>query len=178
MYKLYASRYALYKYDDINRLTQRELTTDKHLFYNYTYRSSLRNVEGETKYTTSQIQDEYIGDDVYIYDYDVSGNITSIKTATRNSKGTGTLGYGTAQDYVTYSYDDLGQLKKIVDYSDDLVKEFTELNYDALGNITKKWVYTRSKADKGEVYDIKDVTYNYGVDPDSNQSGDGSMIES
>ena len=112
MYKLYSNRYAIYDYDSLNRLSQRKFTLDAPLYYNYVYKKSdNRNTSGSEKYQTTQVKEEYIGNDVYIYGYDVLGNITSIKTATRSGTANETS-HSTAQDYVTYSYDKLGQLKR------------------------------------------------------------------
>ena len=174
-YKLYSNRYAIYDYDGINRLNQRKFALENTaLYYNYIYKLSDRNAENEKVYKTTQVAEEYIGNDVYIYDYDVLGNITSIRKAERKSTDETKADfkeYKNDVDYVTYAYDDLGQLTEAVDYSDELVKEFSEFDYDTLGNITNKYIYTRSKIDKGEVYDIQDVTYNYGADPDSDEDG-------
>ena len=161
MYKLYNSRYAIYDYDSLNRLTQRDFSTDAHLFYNYTYKKSdNRNTSGSEKYQTTQVKEEYIGDDVYIYGYDVLGNITSIKKSTRSATGTGTLGYGTAQDYVTYSYDDLGQLTEENFLNNKTRNTWT---YDELGNITSRNEYTTDETTEKEKLS-KTVTYGYGND--------------
>ena len=161
MYKLYSSRYAVYDYDSLNRLTQRKFTLNTPLYYNYVYKKSdNRNTSGSEKYQTTQIKEEYIGNDVYIYGYDVLGNITSIKTATRSGAATATT-HTTAQNYVTYSYDDLGQLKR-----ENLAgKRTTAWNYDTLGNITAKneYAYTTDVDLAGKI-PTKTVSYYYKED--------------
>ena len=161
MYKLYSSRYAVYDYDSLNRLTQRKFTLNTPLYYNYVYKKSdNRNTSGSEKYQTTQIKEEYIGNDVYIYGYDVLGNITSIKTATRSGAATATT-HTTAQNYVTYSYDDLGQLTR-----ENLVgKNTTVWDYDDLGNITAKteYAYTTTE-DLDPETATKTIAYGYGKD--------------
>ena len=175
MYKLYSSRYAIYDYDSLNRFTQRKFTLDTPLYYNYVYKKSdNRNTSGSEKYQTTQVKEEYIGDDVYIYGYDVLGNITSIKKSTRTATGKSTLGYGTAQDYVTYTYDDLGQLT-----GENFPNKRTSntWNYDELGNIKKRVNHTirtiTNPVTNVTHEDEKTITveFGYSVDPDSD--GDG-----
>ena len=162
MYKLNDECYALYAYASLNRYNERKLVlgANTNLYYNYVYRLSDRNASGESKYRTTQVEEEYIGNDVYIYGYDVLGNITSIKTATRSGTANETS-HSEAQDYVTYSYDKLGQLKR-----ENLVgKNTTVWDYDDLGNITAKneYAYTTDVDLAGKTA-TKTVTYYYKED--------------
>ena len=115
MYKLNDGVHALYRYDTINRYNQRKLVLGENtiLYYNYIYKLSDRNEENQTLYRTTQVEEEYIGNDVYIYGYDVLGNITSIRKAERKSTNYNKDAFKEFKnptDYVTYSYDNLGQL--------------------------------------------------------------------
>ena len=159
MYKLYSSRYAIYDYDELNRLVQRDFSTKTHLFYNYIYKKSdNRNTSGSEKYQTTQVKEEYIGNDVYIYGYDVLGYITSIKTATRSGDRANSTNHTTATDYASYTYDDLGQLTR-----ENLAgKKTTAWTYDILGNITSKSEYAYTMGTLGTA--TKTVTYGYGKD--------------
>ena len=140
MYKLNDDIYALYRYGTLNRYNQRNLVigTNTNLYYNYIYKVSDRNASGESKYRTTQIAEEYIGNDVYLYGYDVLGNITSIKKAERTTAGSNETSHTTAQDYVTYSYDDLGQLTEEINVTENTKNEWT---YDELGNIIRHKEY-------------------------------------
>ena len=153
MYKLNDNIYAIYRYGTLNRYNQRQLVigTNANLYYNYIYKVSDRNAANESKYRTTQIAEEYIGNDVYIYGYDVLENITSIKKATRNTAGSNETSHTTAQDYVSYKYDDLGQLTR-----ENLAGKKTSVwNYDELGNITSKSEYAYTT-----VEDLKNETVN------------------
>ena len=99
----------MYEYDSLNRFTQRKLTLDKPLYYNYTFVSSDRNEGSETKFRTTQVAKEFIGKNVFLYYYDVLGNITSIRKADRKGSGSSTE-IGDTSAYRTYEYDKLGQL--------------------------------------------------------------------
>ena len=152
-------RYAIYDYDELNRLVQRDFSTKTHLFYNYIYKKSdNRNTSGSEKYQTTQVKEEYIGNDVYIYGYDVLGYITSIKTATRSGDRANSTNHTTATDYASYTYDDLGQLTR-----ENLAgKKTTAWTYDILGNITSKSEYAYTMGTLGTA--TKTVTYGYGKD--------------
>ena len=140
-YQLYSSRYAMYEYDSLNRFTQRKLTLDKPLYYNYTFNSSARNEDGGNKFRTTQVAKEFIGKNVFLYYYDDLGNITSIRKAQRTGSGSSTE-IGDTSAYRTYEYDALGQLLREnyrADEEDDR-KTYT-YEYDKLGNISEKKVY-------------------------------------
>ncbi len=167
----YNSRYAIYDYDGLNRLTQRKFTLDTPLYYNYIYKSSDRNGTDETKYRTTQISKEFIGNDVYIYGYDVLGNITSIKKAVRKSTdptSSDFKSYTGTTDYVSYTYDDLGQLTEEKFLNKETRKTWL---YDELGNITNRNEYkyvtvtdpeTNTETEKEIVG--KSVVYTYTTD--------------
>ena len=170
MYKLNDDIYALYRYGTLNRYNQRNLVigTNTNLYYNYIYKVSDRNASGESKYRTTQIAEEYIGNDVYLYGYDVLGNITSIKKAERTTAGSNETSHTTAQDYVTYSYDDLGQLTEEKFLNKETRKTWL---YDELGNITNRNEYkyvtvtdpeTNTETEKEIVG--KSVVYTYTTD--------------
>ena len=147
------------------------------LYYNYIYKLSDRNAENEKVYKTTQVAEEYIGNDVYIYDYDVLGNITSIRKAERKSTDETKADfkeYKNDVDYVTYAYDDLGQLTE-ENFSNDRNKNTWK--YDELGNVTKK-VNNLTRRITNPITNVthedeKTTTlwYNYGVDPDSDNDG-------
>ncbi len=166
MYKLNDGVHALYRYDGLNRLNQRKLVLGENtnLYYNYIYKLSDRNAENETKYKTNQVEEEYIGNDVYIYGYDEVGNITSIRTAERKSTNydsTDFKEYENDDDYVTYSYDDLGQLRR-----ENIAGKYTYAwSYDELGNIAAKneYAYTTDVDLAGKTA-TKTVTYYYKED--------------
>ncbi len=156
-YQLYSSRYAMYEYDSLNRFTQRKLTLDKPLYYNYTFVSSDRNEDGGNKFRTTQVGKEFIGKNVFLYQYDKLGNITSIRKAQRTGSGSSTE-FGDTSAYRTYEYDDLGQLVRENNKTDD--KTYT-YQYDKLGNIENKKVYdfTTESVD-GEASELL-IDYNY-----------------
>ncbi len=129
------------------------------LYYNYVYKSSDRNGTDETLYRTTQISKEFIGNDVYIYDYDVLGNITSIKKATRSGDTANSTSYTGATAYISYTYDDLGQLTR----ENNKVNNTTTLwTYDELGNITAKTEYAYTTGTPTTA--TKTVAYGYGKD--------------
>ena len=167
VYQLYDERYAVYEYDNINRINQRMFNLkNTPLYYNYIYKLSDRNGTGESLYRTHQVEEEYIGNDVYIYGYDVLGNITSIKKADRKSTDPSSSNFkkynsDNLADYVTYTYDNLGQLTR-----ENLVDEKTTVwNYDELGNITSKSEYDYTTGTVGTP--TKTIAYGYGKDSKS-----------
>jgi len=159
MYKLYDDRYAVYSYDSLNRLNQRKfkLKDDAALYYNYIYKSSDRNSEDSDKYQTSQVYKEFIGNDAYGYRYDALGNITSIRKATRTGADNSTT-HTSAVDYASYTYDDLGQLKRENNVTNNKTSIWI---YDELGNITERREYPYTT---GDATRTKTVTYHYKKD--------------
>ena len=113
-----------YSYDDLNRLTQKKLTTDTPIYTNYTYKAS--NLGG--KYTTTQIETEKLDKTTYKYYYDSVGNITGI------DKNSGA--------YRSYTYDNKSQLLSETittkDTNNNTITTTTNFTYDAIGNISKK----------------------------------------
>ncbi len=157
-YQIYSSRYAIYDYDGLNRLIQRDFSTEAHLFYNYTYKSSDRNTSTTSIYTTSQIQDEYIGDDVYTYTYGNRGNLIGITKGERATAGSSTTAIKTNSQtaYRSYKYDDLGQLTR---ENNNTNNKTTLWTYDDLGNITTKSEYAYTTGTVGTP--TKTVAYYY-----------------
>ncbi len=143
-YSIFSGRYADYTYDGLNRVTQRNFTTDTPLTNVYTYKSS-QNYSG---YTTSQLSTENINGALYAYTYDDVGNITGI---TR----------GGAQ-YHTFTYDAQNRLVRDNSYTSG-GGTYT-WTYDALGNIRSKKTYAYTTGSVDSLTPTKTVTYYYGKD--------------
>lgn len=124
-YQLTSSRYIDYKYDALNRLQYKKISTTTPFLIDYEYKSSKRNSGNVEKYKTTQLASEKLDDVTYSYTYDDVGNITAVKR-----KGA---------DYRSYEYDALSQLTRENNKSGT---QFTKVwNYDALGNIESVKVY-------------------------------------
>ena len=92
---------------------------------------------------------------MYIYGYDVLGNITSIKKANRTTAGSNATAHGTATDYTSYTYDNLGQLTR-----ENLAGNKTTVwDYDELGNISSKSEYAYTTGTLGTA--TKNAKYTY-----------------
>ena len=156
MFWLYSTRYETYEYDSINRLTQRKFTLDAPLYYNYIYKSSGRNKTGETKYRTTQLSKEFIGDDVYGYTYDSVGNIVSVSKGSRTDADPSSTGAGGFSAYRSYEYDDLGQLTRENNKTTNKTKVW---NYDSIGNIESVSTYNYTTGDVGEKQTEIDYQY-------------------
>ena len=151
-YKISASRYVDYKYDGLNRLQYKRISTTAPFLIDYEYKSSERNTGDATKYKTTQLASEKLDDVTYSYTYDDVGNITAVK---RNGA-----------DYRSYEYDALSQLTRENNKSGT---RFTKVwNYDALGNIesVKVYPYTTGTINSDTVFPSA-IDYVYGSDSET-----------
>lgn len=158
-----ASRHVTYNYNGINQLTRRNISTGRPINYNYTYKSSDRNAEGETTYRTNLLARETIDNTTYNYTYDNIGNITKITKGQRaTTDNPDSFGTTTPVGYRSYEYDNLNQLTRENNKTSD---KSTEFEYDGIGNITKKTEYTYTTGTLGTA--TKEITYRYGTDADT-----------
>ena len=137
-----------YTYTQLGALNTRTLNTTTPLKTSYAYHVSARNEDSSTLYRTSQLGWETIGNDVYRYDYDKTGNLTRILY-----KNTADASYTTRANYF---YDKLGQL--IRENNLELNKTIM-YNYDNGGNLTSKSEYPYTTGDTGTA--TKTVNYTY-----------------
>ncbi len=119
-----------YSYDNLGRLTGKNLNTSTPVENVYTYADSARATvteDGVTKsYTTTKIETETVAGTKYKYAYDVYGNITHIYSV--SSSNADTLLY-------LYVYDEYNQLTDVYDYVNS---EHYEYTYNSAGNITSR----------------------------------------
>ncbi|MCL1791581.1 MAG: hypothetical protein FWG40_09610, partial [Peptococcaceae bacterium] len=88
------SRKQDYTYDNLNRLTDIDTTTDAPVNTHYKYKLSDRNAPNQSQYRTTLVSTEFIGLRAYSYTFDVLGNITKITEGTRaNQQETTGSGY-------------------------------------------------------------------------------------
>ena len=105
-----SSRKQDYTYDNLNRLTDIDTTTDAPVNTHYKYKLSDRNAPNQSQYRTTLVSTEFIGLRAYSYTFDVLGNITKITEGTRaNQQETTGSGYVTK---VTYKYDSLNRFTR------------------------------------------------------------------
>ena len=154
-YDINASRNKVYSYDGLGRLNGVTLNTNTPVKSNYTYHLSLRNSEGETKYRTTNIENELIGNVGYKYFYDKLGNITEISQGVRGDGNTIT----SRSTKVTYEYDSLSQLSR---ENNLYLNKTIVYNYDNAGNITSKVVYPyTTQEDLSSLQPEQTVSYGY-----------------
>ena len=129
-----------YTYDNLGRLTGKNLNTTNAIATTYTYHDSERDdevVDGVTKnYTTTKLATEETANFGFMYEYDAFGNITEIYEGVKNADGV----YEYDSDDMPlywYFYDKNNQLVKVRDGKAGLQTEYT---YDSSGNITSKEV--------------------------------------
>ena len=129
-----------YSYDNLGRLTGKNLNTTNVIATTYTYHDSKRDdevVDGVTKnYTTTKLATEETANFGFMYEYDAFGNITEIYEGVKNADGV----YEYDSDDMPlywYFYDKNNQLVKVRDGKAGLQTEYT---YDSSGNITSKEV--------------------------------------
>ncbi|MGN0526793.1 MAG: DNRLRE domain-containing protein, partial [Acutalibacteraceae bacterium] len=130
-----STRVVDYKYDGLNRLVEKKLTTNTPVYTKYSYRTSARG-DG---FKTTQIAAETLDNTQYIYYYDNMGNIEKIK------KGNAA--------YRDYTYDNKNQLLREVNATTGVTYNYS---YDCLGNIISKTETTEDG--------VKTVNYTYGND--------------
>ncbi len=154
-----------YTYDSLGRLDYYRLELgNESVLVNPVYYSSSRNSDDSTKYRTTQIKRDEIGDRGYSYTYDKVGKITNI-----NEKVNATSGY---KPKVSYSYDSLGQLKR--ENNVDLNKTIV-YTYDNGGNIKTKKEYPYTTGTLGTA--TKTIIYGYDTEwKDKLTSYDGQAI--
>ena len=141
-----------YTHDSLNR---RQLTTvdlERDIVTDYNYKMSART---EGTYFTNQLASEEIDGVLYSYTYDKVGNITAI------AKGGVT--------YRTYTYDALNQLLSETNHIDEIR---TEYEYNHLGNIRFKKIYS-TEDNKLQ----KQTEYKYYTDTDTGWWLDLTEIE-
>ena len=110
---LSASRHVTYNYNGLNQLTRRNISTTRPINYNYTYKSSDRNAEGEDTYRTNLLARETIDNTTYNYTYDSIGNITKITKGERyTTDDADSFGTKNNAAYRSYTYDSLNQLTR------------------------------------------------------------------
>ncbi|MCL1791197.1 MAG: DNRLRE domain-containing protein, partial [Peptococcaceae bacterium] len=150
-----SSRKQDYTYDNLNRLTDIDTTTDAPVNTHYKYKLSDRNAPNQSQYRTTLVSTEFIGLRAYSYTFDVLGNITKITEGTRaNQQETTGSGYVTK---VTYEYDALNQLTRENNVYTNTTTVYT---YDQGGNITTKKEYPYTTGTPGTA--TSTVTYAYG----------------
>ena len=155
-----SSRHVTYNYNAINQLTRRNISTTRPINYNYTYKSSGRNAEGETTYRTNLLARETIDNTTYNYTYNNIGNITKITKGQRaTTDNPDSFGTTTPVGYRSYEYDNLNQLTRENNKTSNISTKF---EYDGIGNITKKTEYAYTTETLGTA--TKTVTYRYGKD--------------
>ena len=163
LYQIASTRYATYNYDSVNRLNKRTLSTDRPIYNNYVYWLSDRNATSSYDtvdlYRTHQLLREIVDNTAYDYTYDVSGNITSISKAQRAETNTDAIGITGSAEYRSYAYDNLNQLIRENNASNN---KTTTFSYDELGNITSKTEYVYTTGNLGTVN--KTILYGYSND--------------
>ena len=163
------SKYVLeYTYDEFDRVDEKTITLD-YGFCNYIDYSYLSNGSNTSTWineyvTKVHIEDDVFGENIFRYEYDANGNVTTIKD------GDNTIIYSYEYDThnrlyrennrelnktIIYIYDSNGNIKKSIEY------EFT---LDSIGssNLIKENVYTYSNGDwKDQVtsYNGQEITY-------------------
>ena len=159
-YHISSTRNHTYSYDSLNRLKSTVLSTETPVNINYYYyMSSGRNASGETKYRTTQLGSEYIGDRAYRYVYDSLGNITTLQEGTRGGTADSPV-IDNRKNMVAYTYDSLNQLKR---ENNLYLNQTLVYNYDKGGNITSKVIYPyTTAADLSGVEPIETISYQYG----------------
>ena len=143
----------MYKYDGLNRLTEKTLYTDDNIVSVYTYATSARG----NNYTTSAIKTEETDAFAYKYDYDRNGNIKAIYKGVM----TGYVYSYSSTPTIEYVYDEYNQLTTVKDYSKN---ERYSYAYDSDGNIIS---FNRYSMNSGYSLESHSYTYN-----DSNGWGD------
>ena len=142
-----------YDYDNLGRLTGKNLNTTTPVENVYTYADSARGEvteDGVTKkYTTTKLETETVAGTKYKYAYDVYGNITHIYSVSSNDADT--LLY-------QYIYDTYNQLTDVYDYANS---EQYEYEYDESGNITSRKHYSIG-ASGVPTATLDSGTYSYG----------------
>lgn len=108
-----------YNYDKVNRLKKASLNTTTPLEMSYTYGTY---EYGDETLSNNRIVKEVVGDTTYRYEYDGVGNITKI-SETKSDSSTKTI---------LYTYDELNQLKKVVDNIRNVTYTYS---YDDAGNL-------------------------------------------
>ncbi|MBQ7106885.1 MAG: RHS repeat-associated core domain-containing protein [Clostridia bacterium] len=163
LYEIESGAYATYTYDSINRLNKRTLSTDRPIYNNYVYCLSNRNATSTYDtvdlYRTHQLLREIVDNTAYDYTYDVSGNITAITKAQRAETNTDAIGITGSAEYRSYAYDNLNQLIRENNASNN---KTTTFSYDELGNITSKTEYAYTTGNLGTVN--KTILYGYSND--------------
>lgn len=159
-YHISSTRNHTYSYDSLNRLKSTVISTETPINIDYFYwLSSGRNSSGETKYRTTQLNTEYIGNTVYRYVYDKLGNIVTIQEGTRGGTAD-SPSISNRTDMVTYTYDSLNQLKR---ENNLYLNQTLVYNYDNGGNITSKIIYPyTTSSDLSGVEPIETQNYQYG----------------
>ncbi|MEE1198735.1 MAG: RHS repeat-associated core domain-containing protein, partial [Acutalibacteraceae bacterium] len=163
IYQISGTRYATYNYDSINRLSKRTLTTNRPIYNNYAYCLSNRNATSTFDtvdlYRTTQLLREIVDNTSYDYTYDVSGNITAITKAQRADTNSDAIEITNSAEYRSYAYDDLNQLIRENNASNN---KTTTFSCDELGNILSKTEYAYTTGDLGTAN--KTILYGYSND--------------
>ena len=163
LYQISSTRYATYRYDSINRLNKRALSTIRPIYNNYVYKLSQRNdassTDTEDLYRTNQLLRELVDNTAYQYTYDALGNITAITKGVRTNTDTDDTAAGGFTAYRSYGYDSLGQLTRENNATNNKTNVFA---YDELGNITSKTEYDYTTGDLGSIN--KTILYGYSND--------------
>ena len=141
-----------YTHDSLNRRQKTTVDLERDIVTDYNYKTSART---EGKYHTNQLLSEKIDGTLYKYTYDKVGNITAI------AKGGVT--------YRTYTYDALNQLLSETNHIDGTR---TEYEYNHLGNIRFKKIYS-TEDNKLQ----KQTEYKYYTDTDTGWWLDLTEIE-
>lgn len=149
----------MYKYDGLNRLTEKTLYTDDNIVSVYTYAASARG----SSYTTSALETEETNAFGYKYTYYKDGNIKYVYKGLLNANNEYVYGLSPT---IEYKYDSYGQLTTVNDYSKNEQYSYT---YDNDGNITGFKRYSMNSNGWFPVSTLESHSYTYN---DSNGWGD------
>ena len=143
-----ATRKVNYSYDGLSRLTATTISTETPIKMAYQYHLSKRNTGSSQLYRTTKVYQETIGEDVYHYYYDDSGNITQID---KKINGSFTTIY-------KYEYDSFGQLIYERNYENDTSKHY---DYDEGGNLWGETTNYYAASTSGAPSKTENIFYDY-----------------
>ncbi len=143
-----ATRKVNYSYDGLSRLTATTISTETPIKMAYQYHLSKRNTGSSQLYRTTKVYQETIGEDVYHYYYDDSGNITQID---KKINGSFTTIY-------KYEYDSFGQLIYERNYENDTSKHY---DYDEGGNLWGETTNYYAGSTSGAPSKTENIFYDY-----------------
>ena len=139
LYKMYVGGNRFdYSYDELGRLTKRDLNTTSPVYEEYSYKSAAYR----SGFTTTLVDThrDFKGT-THTYTYDAVGNISSEQTG----------------DYTKrYFYDDLNRLVRA---DDPTVGRSYKYDYDNRGNLLRYYTYAYTTGNLGEVQSVNTYTY-------------------